>query len=292
MTDKFKGTGVALITPFDKNERIDFDALGKLVDHVLDNGVDFLVALGTTAETATLTEDEKKDILTFIIEKNNFRVPLICGMGSNNTVEVLRQIKSYPVDKVDGIMSVTPYYNKPSQEGLFRHFKAIANITDKPIILYNVPGRTGVNLLPETVVRLASECNNIIGIKEASGNILQCMELLRTKHPDFTVLSGDDLLALPQIALGMEGAISVSANCFTKDFVNLVNLSLVGKTDKARKVHYKLLAGMELLYTEGSPAGVKCALNHMNICENVLRLPLVPVSNATATSIAKFLEQD
>ncbi len=287
---KFRGTGVALITPFQKNGKVDFAALEKLVAHVIKGGIDFLVALGTTAETPTLTTAEKQEILSAIVTYGGGKVPVVCGIGGNNTLEVLHQLKEMNLHGVDAILSVAPYYNKPSQEGMYQHFKAIAAGTNKPIILYNVPGRTGSNLLPATVIRLATDCSNIVAIKEASGNMEQCLELIQTKPEDFTVLSGDDNLIVAQIAIGMEGVISVAANCFTKDMTEVVNLALVNKFDKARKVHYKILPGINLLFIEGNPAGVKGTLKQIGLCENLLRLPLVPVSEATAKKIAQFVK--
>ena len=289
MQSQFRGTGVALVTPFQKNEQVDYKALEKLIDHVIANHVDFLVTLGTTAETPTLSDEEKRDILAFTVEKCAKRVPLICGIGGNNTSELLKQIKLFDLSGVDGGLSVTPYYNKPSQEGLYKHFKTIAEATDKPIILYNVPGRTGCNILPATVLKLAADISNIIGIKEASGNIVQCMELIQNKPENFAVLSGDDNLAMAHIAIGMEGVISVAANCFTREFTEMINLSIVGKMDKARKVHYKLLPGIDMLFAEGNPVGVKYVLSEMGICENVLRLPLVPASAALKQKIKAYL---
>ena len=287
---KFRGTGVALITPFQKNGKVDFAALEKLVAHVIKGGIDFLVALGTTAETPTLTTAEKQEILSAIVTYGGGKVPVVCGVGGNNTLEVLHQLKEMNLHGVDAILSVAPYYNKPSQEGMYQHFKAIAAGTNKPIILYNVPGRTGSNILPATVIRLATDCSNIVAIKEASGNIEQCLELIQSKPEDFTVLSGDDNLIVAQIAIGMEGIISVAANCFTKDMTEVVNLALVNKFDKARKVHYKILPGINLLFAEGNPAGVKATLKQIGLCENLLRLPLVPVSEATAKKIVQFLK--
>ena len=287
---QLKGTGVALITPFHKNGKIDFTALEKLVAHVIKGGVDFLVALGTTAETPTLTATEKQELLTAIIRYGNGKVPVVCGIGGNNTEEVVQQLKEADMHGIDAILSVAPYYNKPSQEGMYQHFKAVAAATNKPVILYNVPGRTGSNILPATVLRLAADCSNIVAIKEASGNIVQCMELLQNKPEDFTVLSGDDNLVLAQMALGMEGVISVAANCFTKSMTDLVNLAIVNKFDKARKVHYKLLTGIDLLFAEGNPAGVKFVLKQMGLCDNILRLPLTPVSEATGKKIIQFLK--
>ncbi len=285
MSHAFRGTGVALVTPFQKNGSVDFPALEKLIDYVIENGVNYLVALGTTAETPTLTAKEKKEILAFIIEKANKRVPVVCGIGGNHTAEVIVQLNEYQLTHVAGILSVAPYYNKPSQEGIYQHFKAIATATDKPIILYNVPGRTVTNILPATALRLAHECKNIIAIKEASGNLAQCMELVKSKPEHFAVLSGDDDLVLPQIAIGMEGVISVAANCYTKDFTAMVDWALQGDFYKAQQLHYQLLDRIRLLFAEGNPTGVKYVLSKMNICENVLRLPLVTASEELSKKI-------
>lgn len=290
MSHKFRGTGVALVTPFTNDGSVDYPALENLVDHVIKGGVDYLVALGTTSEAPTLSADEKLEVLSFIIKKNNKRVPLVCGIGGNNTAEVIHQLISYPLDGVDAILSVAPYYNKPAQEGMYQHFKAIASSTDKPIILYNVPGRTSSNILPATALRLANEFKHIVAIKEASGNLGQCMELVKNAPAHFAILSGDDDLVLAQVALGMSGVISVAANCFTKDFTQMVNMALVNEFDKARKLHYKLLPGIGLLFVEGNPAGVKCVLHQMKICKNTVRLPLVPVSKETEKNIAEFME--
>jgi len=290
MAKQFRGTGVALITPFTQDNNIDFQSLEKLVNYVIKGGVNYLVALGTTAETPTLSNEEKEEILKFVVKINDGRLPVVCGIGGNNTDEVVAQIKEYDLSGVDGILSVAPYYNKPTQEGVYQHFAAIANATDKAIILYNVPGRTVTNILPVTVLRLANDFKNIVAIKEASGNFSQIMELIQSKPVNFTVLSGDDDLVLAQIALGMEGVISVAANCFTKDFTYMVNAALVNKFDKARDIHYKLLDGIRLLFHEGNPAGVKSVLNKMEIGENKLRLPLVPVSAATDTNIQEFIK--
>ena len=287
---QFRGTGVALATPFQSSGTIDYPALEKLINHVIAGGVNYLVALGTTGETPTLTDSEKKDILAFIIEKCNNRVPVVCGIGGKNTAEVIHQLSTYKLDKVSGILSVGPYYNKPTQEGYYQHFKAIALATAKPIILYNVPGRTGSNIAPATVLKLANEFKHIVAIKEASGNIVQNMEIIQNKPAHFSVISGDDNLVLPQIAIGMDGVISVAANCYTSDFTKMVNLALEDDFAAARKLHYKLLTGIDLLFAEGNPPGVKCALSHMSICENVLRLPVVPVSVATDKKIAEFVK--
>lgn len=290
MTHKFHGTGVALVTPFNKDNSVDYDSLGKLVDHVIAGGVNFLVALGTTAETPTLSSAEKKEVLAFIIKHNNGRVPVVAGVGGNNTAAVVEQLQTSDLTGVDGILSVAPYYNKPTQEGIYQHFKAIATATDKDIILYNVPGRTSSNIAPDTVLRLANEFNNIVAVKEASGNLGQCMEIVDGKPAHFAVLSGDDDLILPQMSIGMEGVISVAANCFTKDFTDMVNAGLNGDYNTARSLHYKILPGTRLLFVEGNPAGVKCVLNEMGICGDTVRLPLVNVSDATHQKIKAYLQ--
>ena len=285
-----KGTGVALVTPFQKNGNIDYSALEQLVDTVIKGGVDFLVALGTTAETPTLSLTEKQAILKAVTLYGGGRVPIVCGIGGNHTDEVVHQLKEFDLTSVAAILSVSPYYNRPSQEGIYQHFKAVAKATDKPIILYNVPGRTGSNILPATAIRLATDFDNIVAMKEASGNMAQCMELIHNKPEHFTVLSGDDNLVLAQMAIGTEGVISVAANCFAKDFTEMINLALVNKFDKARKIHYKLLTGLDLLFVDGNPPGVKYVLSQQGICGNFFRLPVVPVSDATAKKINTFLK--
>jgi len=287
---QLKGTGVALVTPFQKDGSVDYPALEQLVNSVIKGGVDFLVALGTTAETPTLSTDEKKAVLKAVITYNNKRVPVVCGIGGNNTDEVVHHLKEFDLKDVAAILSVSPYYNKPTQEGIYQHFKAVAKATDKPIILYNVPGRTGGNILPATALRLAADFKNIVAIKEASGNLVQCMELIQNKPENFTVLSGDDNLVLAQMAIGMEGVISVAANCFAADFTEMVNLAMVNKYEKARKLHYKLLTGIDLLFADGNPPGVKYVLSKQGICGNTFRLPVVPVSDATAKKLDAFLK--
>lgn len=291
MAHQFSGTGVALVTPFQQDGSVDYNALAKLVDHVIDNSVNYLVALGTTAETPTLTAEEKLQVLEFVIEQCNGRVDVVCGIGGNNTAEIIQQLQTYPLDKVAGILSVAPYYNKPTQEGVYQHFKAIAQTTTKPIILYNVPGRTVTNILPATALKLANEFKHIVAIKEASGNLAQCMELVQGKPAHFAILSGDDNLVLPQVAIGMEGVISVAANCYTKDFTTMVNSAIAGDFATSRKLHYKLLHGIDLLFAEGNPAGVKFVLNEMGICPNTLRLPLVAVSEPLADKTRQYLKQ-
>lgn len=288
--NQFRGTGVALVTPFNADGSVDYNALEKLVNHVIAGGVNYLVALGTTSEAPTMNAIERKQVLAFIIEKCNKRVPVVCGIGGNNTAEVVENLKEYDLTNVDGILTVVPYYNKPTQEGLYQHFKAIAQATIKPIILYNVPGRTVTNMLPATTLRLANEFKHIVAVKEASGNMSQCMDLVQGKPAHFAILSGDDDLVLPQIAIGMEGVISVAANCFTKDFTTLVNDALAGNYTNAQKLHYKLLEGIRLLFVEGNPAGVKCVLKHMSICGDTVRLPLVNVSEDTNKKIRQYIQ--
>ncbi len=290
MNNKFQGTGVALVTPFTKDGAIDYPALAKLVEHVIENKVDFLVALGTTAETPTLSAEEKQAVLRFIIQQNNKRVQLVCGAGGNNTAAVIQQLQTWDWNGVDGLLSVVPYYNKPTQEGIYQHFKAIASATPLPIILYNVPGRTVTNMLPATTLRLAQEFKHIVAVKEASGNMAQCMELVQGATADFAVLSGDDDLVLPQMAIGMHGVISVAANCFTKDFSQMVHLARQGQFEAAKGLHYRLLKGINLLFAEGNPAGVKCVMQEMGIMQDTLRLPLVNVSAATQTQIQDYLK--
>jgi 4-hydroxy-tetrahydrodipicolinate synthase len=284
-----KGTGVALITPFKQDQSVDFKALEKLVQQVSLQGVNYLVALGTTAETPTLSNEEKKDIVQCILSANNKKLPVVLGAGGNDTKHVLDSMQAYPMDEIAAILSVVPYYNKPSQAGLLAHFKAIDQHTPKPIILYNVPGRTGVNMNASTSIQLAKECSQVIAIKEASGNMNQCMQLVQEAPEGFAVLSGDDDLVLAQIALGFQGVISVAANSFTKIFCAMVNHALNNQYDEARRLHYQLLEGIQLLFVEGNPAGVKAALHLQQRCENVLRLPVVPVSDGTYQSMKQFI---
>jgi len=287
--NKFRGTGVALVTPFTSNQEIDFPALEKLIQHVIESGVNYLVALGTTAETPTLSLDEKKAVLQFVIEKNNKRVPLVCGIGGNNTAEVIENLRDFPLQDVDAILSVAPYYNKPSQAGILAHFAEVSKHSPKPIILYNVPGRTGSNMTAATSLQLARNFENIIAIKEASGNMTQCMELVAGKPEGFSVLSGDDDLVVAQIAIGFDGVISVAANCFTADFCSMVQDALSNRYEEARQKLYRLLDGIGLLFAEGNPAGVKCVLAEMGICANQFRLPVVPVSEGTQAKIKTYL---
>ena len=287
--DLLKGTGVALITPFKKDGAVDFDGLGKLIDYVITEGVNYVVTLGTTGETPTLTKEEKIEIVNFTYSSVSERVPVVVGIGGNDTRSVINDLETYPLDKATAILSASPYYNKPSQEGIFQHYKAIAGATSKPILLYNVPGRTGSNITAETTIRLATEVDNIHGIKEASGNMNQCMQILRDKPQEFLVVSGDDNLALAQIAYGMRGIISVAANCFAKDLCAMVDAAIQDDFTTARVLNNKLLMGYELLFAENNPAGVKAVLSEMGIIENNLRLPLVPLSAGIHKQIQEYL---
>lgn len=284
------GTGVALVTPFDSNEAVDYDALGKLIDFDIENGVEYVITLGTTGETPTLTKQEKSDIVNFTYEKVNGRVPVVVGIGGNSTKDVIENLKSFPLEKATAVLSASPYYNKPSQEGIYQHYKALAAASPKPIILYNVPGRTGSNMTAETTLRLAKE-KNIAGMKEASGNMVQCMHILRDRPEDFLLVSGDDHVAMPLIACGMDGVISVAANCFPKDFSEMIRLSLKGDFAAARPLHYKCLEGNDLLFTENNPAGVKAFLYELGIIKNVLRLPVVPLSDGIHQKVKAYLKK-
>jgi len=289
LRDRLRGTGVALVTPFKANLEIDYDALGNVIDLVIKDGVEYVVTLGTTGETPTLRKEEKKDIIQYTYDKVNSRVPVVVGIGGNNTAEVIKEIEETPLEKAIAILSASPYYSKPSQEGLFQHYKALAGATAKPIMLYNVPGRTGRNLEAGTIIRLATEVDNIAGIKEAGGDMAQCMQVLRDKPADFLVVSGDDGLALPQIACGMEGIISVAANSFPKAFSEMVRYCLKSDFKSARALNDKLIDGYELLFAENNPAGVKAALAELGLIGNYLRLPVVPVSKGLQEKIKKYV---
>lgn len=291
LLNTLRGTGVAIITPFTKNLDVDYNSLEKLIDNLIGNGVEYLVTLGTTGETPTLSKNEMIEIANFTLEKVNERVPVVIGIGGNNTEEILKNLELFPLDKSVAVLSSSPNYNKPSQEGIFQHYKKIAAFSPKPILLYNVPGRTGSNITAETTLRIAKECKNVAGIKEASGNMVQCMHILKDRPKDFLVVSGDDHLALPLIACGMDGVISVAANCFPKDFSELVRLSLSLNFPEAIKLQYKLLDGMDLLFAENNPAGVKCFLAEMGLIENMVRLPLVPLSSHLHQRVKDFISQ-
>ncbi len=285
-----QGTGVALVTPFKSNNQVDYAALGKLIDFDIENGLEYVITLGTTGETPTLNKQEKLDVINFTYQKVNNRVPVVVGIGGNSTAEVIENLQTYPLDKATAVLSASPYYNKPSQEGIFQHYKALAAASPKPIILYNVPGRTGSNVTAETTLRLAKE-KNIVGIKEASGNMVQCMHILRDMPVDFLFVSGDDHIAMPLIACGSDGVISVTANCFPKDFSEMIRQSLKGNFAAARPLHYKCLEGNDLLFAENNPAGVKAFLYEMGIMENIMRLPVVPLSEAVHAKVKAYLKK-
>ena len=286
-----KGMGVALITPFKDDESIDFDALSKLIEYQIQNGIDYLVVSGTTAETPTLTEQEKNEVLSFVIERVKERVPIVLGLGGNNTRGIVERLKTESFQGVDAILSVVPYYNKPSQEGIYQHYKAIASATKLPVILYNVPGRTGVNMTAETTLRLAREFDNIVAIKEASGNITQMDDIIKNKPKDFTVISGDDGITFPLITLGAVGVISVIGNAFPREFSRMVRLALEGDYANALLIHHKFTELFELLFVDGNPAGVKSILSSMGYIRNRLRLPLVPTRITTYEKIRVVLQK-
>ncbi len=286
----FKGLGIALITPFKEDGSVDYDSLKRLIEYQIKNGADFLCVLATTAETPTLNSDEKHLIKNLIVETVKGRIPILMGCGGNNTAAVVEELKTGDFNGIDGVLSVCPYYNKPSQEGLYQHFKAIANATNLPVVLYNVPGRTGINLKAETTVRLARECDNIVAIKEASGNLEQVDEIIKNKPVDFDVLSGDDGLTFPMIAVGAVGVISVIGNALPKEFSKMVRLSLKGEYDGARRIHHKFIELFSLLFVDGNPAGVKAMLHQMGMIKNVLRLPLVPTRITTREKISEILK--
>lgn len=287
--NKLTGMGVALITPFKEDESVDYTALGRLVDYQIKNGIDYLVVLGTTAETATLTEEEKKQVTAFIINRVKGRVPIVLGVGGNCTRAVVEELQAKDFKGVDAILSVTPYYNKPSQEGIYQHYKAIAEATELPIVLYNVPGRTGVNMTSDTTLRLARDFANIVAVKEASGNISQMDEIIKNKPKDFMVISGDDGITFPLITLGAVGVISVIGNAFPKEFSRMVRLALKGDYKNALEIHHSFTELFNLLFVDGNPAGVKCMLNAMGFIENKLRLPLVPTRITTYEKIRSVL---
>ena len=289
LINKFNGTGVALITPFKKDYSVDYEALGKVIDYVINGGVEYVVTLGTTGETPTLTKTEKLEIVNYTYNKVNDRVPVVVGIGGNNTAELLEDFKKFPLEKAAAILSASPYYSKPSQEGLYQHYKTLADAAPKPIILYNVPGRTGRNMSAALTTKLSAH-TNIIAMKEASGDMQQCMEILRDKAENFMVVSGDDALGLSQIACGMQGVISVAANAYPKEFSELVRLCLKNDFANATKIQYKLLQAYDYMFAENNPAGVKAFMYEMGLIENVLRLPVTPVSNELQQKIKTFVK--
>lgn len=288
---RLKGMGVALITPFHEDGEVDYKALIRLADYLIQNGADFLCVLGTTAETPTLTTDEKEKIKKLVIERVNGRVPILLGCGGNNTQAIIDSLKNDDFTGVDAILSVVPFYNKPSQEGIYQHYKAIANSTDLPIVLYNVPGRTGVNMTAETTLRIARDFDNVIAIKEASGNITQMDDIIKNKPANFDVISGDDGITFPLITLGAVGVISVIGNAFPREFSRMTRLALQGDYNNALKIHHKFTELFSLLFVDGNPAGVKAMLNAMGFIENKLRLPLVPTRITTFEKMRTILQE-
>lgn len=283
--------GVAFITPFNEDESVDYEAITRLIDFQLSNGTDFLVILATTAETPTLSEEEKSKIRKLIVERVNGRIPIVMGVGGNNTRTVVEQLKHDDLRGIDAILSVVPYYNKPSQEGMYQHFRAIADASSKPVILYNVPGRTGANMAAETTLRLARDCQNIVAIKEASGNFSQIDDIIKNKPDTFEVLSGDDGITYPLITLGAVGVISVIGNAFPKEFSQMTRLALAGDFRNARIIHHRFAELSKLLFVDGNPAGVKAMMHSMGLIKNKLRLPLVPTRLTTYEEIREVLHQ-
>lgn len=288
---KFRGTGVAIVTPFKNDLSIDFSALGRVVNHVVDGGVNYIVALGTTGESVTLTKDEKKAIISYVIETVDKRVPVVVGIGGNNTQEIIDFVRQTDLTGIDAVLSVAPYYNKPGQKGLFSHFKAFANSCPLPVILYNVPGRTGCNISSDTCIELANECENIVAVKEASGDIAQIMRIIKGKPENFSVISGDDMMIIPITAAGGAGVISVLANAYPSQTSEIVNNALKQNFKAARETHFRFMEMIDLLFADGNPSGVKAMLNQLNICQNTLRLPLVPVSKAVMERIQKAMKE-
>ena len=289
--NKFRGLGIALVTPFTKSGAVDYDSLRRILDYQLGNGIDFLCILATTGETPCLTAEEKQRIKEIVIEKVKGTIPILMGCGGNNTSEVVRALQTEDFTGIDGILSVCPYYNKPSQEGLYQHFKAIANATTLPVVLYNVPGRVGVNMTAETTLRLANDCMNIVAIKEASGNFTQIDDIIKNKPSHFEVISGDDGITFPLITLGAVGVISVIGNALPNEFGRMVRLALSGNYSDALTIHHKFTELFKLLFVDGNPAGVKAMMNSMGLLENELRLPLVPARLTTFGEISAIVKE-
>lgn len=285
------GTGVALITPFTADLEVDFDGLKNIVNRCIDNGIDYLVVLGTTAETATLTAEEKQQIMDTVVTVNNGRLPLVLGVGGNNTAQVVNELKTKDLSAFTAILSVSPYYNKPTQEGIYQHFKAVAEASPIPVIVYNVPGRTASNMLPDTVIRLATDFKNIVAIKEAAGDIVQAMELIRRKPEGFMVISGDDIITLPMVLAGGAGVISVIGQGLPKQFSSMVRLGLENNVEEAYKIHYDVTEMMQLIFAEGNPAGIKCLFYELGICMPNVRLPLVKASAVLQEKIKNSLAE-
>jgi 4-hydroxy-tetrahydrodipicolinate synthase len=284
------GTGVALVTPFKKDFSVDTDALSKITNYVIEGGVEYLVILGTTAESATLDAAEKETVIQTIIAANNGRVPMVLGVGGNNTAKVVEELKTRDLSPFAAVLSVSPYYNKPTQEGIYQHFKAISEASPVAIIVYNVPGRTASNMLPSTVIRLANDFKNIIGIKEAAGDIVQAMKLIQTKPEGFLVISGDDMITLPMVLAGGSGVISVIGEGFPKEFSEMVRLGLNKKVEEAYKLHYKIADAIDMIFEQGNPAGMKEVFKHLGLSENTVRLPLVNVDENLSGRLSNFIK--
>lgn len=291
MDNKFTGVGIAIVTPFNKDLSVDHDALTKIVNYNIENGTDYIVISGTTGESATITVKEKVEIVNTIKEANKKRVPLVLGIGGNNTTQVINEINQTDFSSISAILSVSPYYSKPTQEGIYAHYKAISEVCPVPIIMYNVPGRTGSNMLPSTTLKLAKECDNIVAVKEAAGNMTQYFWLLKDKPNDFLVISGDDDLALPVTLAGGSGVISVIGQAFPKNFSKMIHLGLERNTNEAYKLHYDLMDGVSLIFSENNPAGIKTVLSELGLCDNTVRLPLVEVSTNLEDKIARFMNE-
>ena len=287
----FKGLGIALVTPFNEDGSVDYDSLRGLIEYQINNGADFFCILATTGETPCLTAEEKQKIKDIVVERVAGRLPILMGCGGNNTAAVIQELKTGDFRGIDGVLSVCPYYNKPSQEGLYQHFKAIAAATELPVVLYNVPGRTGVNLKAETTVRLACDCKNIVAIKEASGSLEQVDEIIKNKPKDFDVISGDDALTFPMVSCGAVGVISVIGNALPKEFSKMIRLEFRGEYESARKIHHRFTDLFSLLFVDGNPAGVKAMLHEMGMIKNVLRLPLVPTRISTLQKMSEIMKE-
>ena len=284
------GTGVALVTPFKSDFSVDTEALKNIVNFSIENGIEYLVVMGTTAENATLSAEEKELVINTVVEVNNGRLPLVLGVGGNNTLQVVNELKTRDFSAFDAILSVSPYYNKPTQEGIYQHFKAIAEASPIPVVLYNVPGRTSSNMLPSTVFRLANDFSNIVGIKEAAGDLVQAMKIIQHKPKDFLVISGDDMIALPMVLAGGAGVISVIGQGFPKEFSEMIRLGLNKKVDAAFEIQYKIADSIDMIFEQGNPAGIKEIFKTLKIAENVVRLPLVPVDEALSERIQQFVK--
>jgi 4-hydroxy-tetrahydrodipicolinate synthase len=289
LKNTLKGTGVALVTPFTEDGSIDYKALSNIIDHVIDGGCEYVVTLGTTGETPTLSKEEKFDIIHFTTDAVANRIPIVVGIGGNNTRALVQDLQTYPLNKAAAVLSASPYYNKPSQEGIYQHYKLLAEASPKPLLLYNVPGRTGRNVAAETTLRLAHEVKNIAGIKEAAGDMAQSMQIVKEAPADFLVVSGDDSLAFPQIAAGFNGVISVAANAYPKQFSSLVRAALKGELTEAKHLNDSLMEAYDLMFAENNPAGVKAFMYEMGLLQNQLRLPMVPLSQSIHTKIKAYM---